>query len=90
MDTTYEIRNDIRQSKLNQATEELINWFVANQSVSEMEAKRQVQELSSEVALWIFPYVLGNTQPLIDAINSSSLPFMDAGAKANVVGNLSF
>jgi hypothetical protein len=33
-------------------------------------------------------YTLGNAQPLIDAINASALPFMDAAAKAFLVGEL--
>jgi hypothetical protein len=36
----------------------------------------------------LYAYVLGRTQPLIDAINASTLPFMDAAAKAKLTGDL--
>jgi hypothetical protein len=54
-------------------------------------AETKVGQVSSEVAALLYVYTLGNTQPLIDAINNiddTVLTFMDAAAKAYIVGQL--
>ena len=51
-------------------------------------AQGKVSQVSTKVSLHLYPYRLGNTQPLIDAINASTLEFMDAAAKAKLTGDL--
>ncbi|NIQ14803.1 MAG: hypothetical protein GTO02_10510 [Candidatus Dadabacteria bacterium] len=59
---------------------------------TQADAEDKMRQLSSELrandAGAKFDYVLGDTQPLIDAINASILPFMDAAAKAYLTGEL--
>lgn len=86
--TAYSARNVGRQAKLEDATMYFMQYFLDLGDDLDT-ARQKVSEVSTEVAAWLFPYVLGNTQPLIDALNNSTLPYMDADAKANIIGNLS-
>jgi hypothetical protein len=90
LSTTYEMRNEIRQMKLNSATMNQIEWFIINQGIDPETARNQMRELSSEVATWLYPYVMGNTSPLINAIEISELSFMSQEAKEYLVNNLIF
>lgn len=85
--TTYEERNASRTKTMNEATMEFVAYFVGLGDDLET-AQLKVSQLSTEVSQHLFPYTLGNTQPLIDAINSSNLPFMDANAKDKITGDL--
>ncbi len=53
------------------------------------EADNKVKQISDEVAVHLYPYVLGRTQPLIDAVNASTLTFMDQAAKNHLTTLLS-
>lgn len=71
------------------ATNQMVVYFVTNGDTIE-DATSHVEELSTEIAPHIRPYELGNTQPLRDAINASSLPFMDAAAKTHAIDLLTY
>jgi hypothetical protein len=86
---SYIQRNKIRETKLFQATIDFVGYFV-DLGDDLLTAQNKVSQLSGEVSQYIYVYVLGNTKPLIDAINDSTLPFMDEAAKLKLVGDLSF
>jgi hypothetical protein len=82
--TSYSSRNLARGAKLENATMYFMQYFIdLGDDLSTSQSK--VTQLSTEVAMWLYPYVLGNIQPLIDAVNSSSLPFMDSSAKNRLI-----
>lgn len=85
--TRYSARNEERELTLMTATMNLVGYFMTL-GADQATAESQVQQLSTEVAALLYVYTLGNTQPLIDAINASTLPFMDAAAKSAVIGDL--
>ena len=74
------------------STMNLVGYFMALGDAQEA-ATIKMQQLSAEISTTNggckFDYVLGDLQPLFDAINASTLPFMDAAAKAYVIGELS-
>lgn len=85
--TSYAERNAMRQTKMNEATMAFVQYFVdLGDDLPTAESK--VAQLSTEVAAYLYPYVLGNTQPLIDGINASTLPHMDQAAKDKIIGDL--
>ena len=76
-----------REVALMRGTMNFVQYFIdLGDDKSTAEAK--VSELSTEVAIYLYAYVLGNKTPLLDSINISSLPFMDAAAKAKLIGDL--
>lgn len=83
----YNARCIGRQTQLMQATMDFIEYFV-NLGDDRATAESKVTQLSTETATYLYAYVLGNKQPLIDEINASSLPFMDAAAKQELVSHL--
>ncbi|GEM_PF-4935191 len=83
----YSLRNKQRQYNVEQATVSMVNWFISKGSTTE-QAYVKVQQLSNEVAINLYIYVLGNTQPLIDSVNNSLLYFMDAETKEYLVSLL--
>jgi len=83
----FEKRSDARQVALMKATMNFVAYFMGLGDSKE-DAEAKVQEMSREVKADLYPYVLGDTQPLIDAINASALPHMDAAAKAQLIGDL--
>jgi hypothetical protein len=85
---TYHERNLARQMKQEEATTEFINYFI-EMGDDLPTAQDKVSQVSSESALWLYPYILGNTQPLIDSINASALVFMDENAKTFIIEKLS-
>ena len=76
-----------REWTLGQSTMNFIGYFMSLGDTQEV-AEGKVTELSTDIAALLYVYALGNTQPLIDAINASALPFMDAAAKAFIVNQL--
>ena len=86
--SNYRERNDMRQLKLETSTMAFVQYFI-DLGDDMATAQSKVSELSTECAAYLYPFVLGNTQPLINAINASSLPFMDAAAKSKLTGDLS-
>lgn len=83
----YAERCTQRQDQLIIATMNFVQYFIGLGDDKPM-ADWKVSTLSTEVAAYLYAYVLGNKQPLIDGINASMLPFMDANAKAELIGNL--
>jgi hypothetical protein len=81
--------NRVRQREftLGKATMDFIGYFMGLGDTQEV-AEANVTALSTEVAALLYVYTLGNTQPLIDGINASALPFMDAAAKAFLISQL--
>jgi hypothetical protein len=51
-------------------------------------AESKVTQLSTECSSYLYAFVLGNTNALIDCINSSSLLFMDDLAKQKITSDL--
>jgi len=86
--TTYEERNAIRQQKLNEATQSFIEYFVEIGD-DQKTAEQKVSDLSTEVALYLYPYILGNTKPLLKSIQDSTLDFMNQDAKDTLISYLS-
>jgi hypothetical protein len=89
-DKTYVLyMNRVREREftLGKATMNFVGYFMGLGD-DQATAEQKVTDLSTEVASLLYVYTLGNVQPLIDAINASALPFMDAAAKAFLVGEL--
>jgi len=84
---SYKLRTEAREKTLLDATMNFVGYFMGLGD-DKATAESKVSQISTEVASLLYVYTLGNTQPLIDAINASSLPFMDAAAKAKLVGDL--
>jgi hypothetical protein len=82
----YEERNLSRQTQLNEATVSFEQYFI-NLGDDLATAKSKISQLSSEIAQFIYPYILGN-MALITEINASELAFMDADAKAFITNAL--
>jgi hypothetical protein len=76
-----------REFTLGKATMDFVGYFMGLGD-DQATAEQKVTDLSTEVAALLYVYTLGNVQPLIDGINASALPFMDAAAKAFLVGEL--
>ena len=83
----YKLRNGAREDQLIRATMEFVVYFM-NLGDDHLTANDKVGQVSDEVAVWLFPYVLGRTQPLLDAIQASTLPHMDQAAKDKLIGDL--
>lgn len=86
----YGNRNSERRSTLELSTIQLVGYFMALGD-DQATADGKVKQVSNEVAPFLYLYVLGNTQPLLDAIsdlNEVIYPFMDTTAKAYIVAEL--
>jgi hypothetical protein len=84
---TYEERIEARTIIMHHAVGAMIEYFMAT-GVDQPTAENQIGEVSIEVSICIYPYILGYTQPLLDAINGSILPFMDQPAKDELINLL--
>ena len=85
--TTYEERNQMRHKTLDEATISFIKyWMELGDDLPTAQSK--TAQLSTEVALYLYPFVLGNTGPLISAIQGSQLAFMDQAAKDKLTNDL--
>jgi hypothetical protein len=83
----YDERCEQRKKTLYIATINFVDYFISlGDDLATAQGK--VAGVSTEVNSTLYGYVLGNTQPLIDAINASSLPYMDAAAKAKITTDL--
>lgn len=83
----YADRCSKRQDQLIIATMNFVQYFIGlgdDQSTAET----KVSQLSTEVAAYLYAYVLGNKTPLINGINNSSLSFMDQAAKDYLINQL--
>jgi hypothetical protein len=83
----YDGRCSTRQGQLMIATMNFVQYFV-DLGDDKPTAEAKVSQVSTETAAYLYAYVLGNKTPLIDNINLSTLPFMDAAAKAKLIGDL--
>jgi hypothetical protein len=81
---TYQERIDARTLTMHNAIGSMIEYFMSL-GVDQPTAENQMGELSIEVSITIYPYILGYTQPLLDAIQNSTLPFMDQSAKDELI-----
>lgn len=88
MNGTYKERNIQRETLLNEATMALVKHFMGLGDTKTI-ADQKVSQLSTEVALYIYPYVLGNME-LVQQIEASELSFMDDAAKAVVTNILDY
>ena len=79
------VRN--REFTLGKATMNMVAYFMGLGD-DQATAEDKVGQISDDVAQHLYQYALGRTQPLIDGVNNSTLPFMDAAAKAQLVGDL--
>jgi len=86
----YDKRCDAREVKLMEATMGFVAYFIALDASGDIDevkltnANIKVAQVSTLVAHLLYAYRLGNTQPLIDAVNAVDvgvLTFMDADAK---------
>jgi hypothetical protein len=76
-----------RDATLKVATMKFIQYFV-NSGDDQTTAKTKVSQISEETAQYLYPYVLGNVHSLVNAINNSSLEFMDEAAKNELISYL--
>ena len=90
----YDLRTSRREKTLMSATMNAVAYFMLLGDTQE-DAEAKVQQISGAVRAADggakFDYVLGDTQPLIDAINGIdevALPFFDAAAKTALVSDL--
>lgn len=83
---TYEERNLMRVTKLNQSTLALIAYFMGLGD-DQLTAETKATDLSTEVAAYLYAYTLGN-MALLAQIDASALPYMDAAAKAFLINAL--
>lgn len=77
----------MRQNTLDAATMEFVAYFIGLGD-DQITAESKVRQLSTETAAFVYVYIMGNTQALIDAVNASALPFMDQAAKDFLIGKL--
>lgn len=84
----YAERCNQRQDILITATMNFVKYFM-DLGDDKPTADAKVSELSTEIAAYLYAYVLGNKIPLIDSINLSALPFMDPAAKDYLINQLS-
>lgn len=83
----YAKRNAKREKKIIISTVNLVSYFMTLGDTSE-EANLKVSSLSNEVKSNISIFILGNTQPLIDAIQNSTLEHMTTEAKDFIISQL--
>ena len=79
------VRN--REFTLGKATMNFVAYFMGLGD-DQTTAESKVSQVSTEVAALLYVYTLGNTQPLLDAIQASTLPHMDQAAKDKLIGDL--
>lgn len=87
LDLSYKERNLIREIVLNQATMDLVQYFIGLGD-DQATAEGKVTQLSTECAAYVYVFIMGNTQAIKDQINASALPFMDQAAKDYIIGQL--
>jgi len=88
MQGNYKERNLQRETLIEEGTMALVAYFMGLGD-DKHTAETKVSELSTEVAQYIYPYILGN-MVLISQINASTLPFMDEAAKGFIVNILDY
>lgn len=84
----YADRCSKRQDQLITATMNFVQYFISLGD-DQGTAEAKVAEVSTEVAAYLYAYVLGNRGPLIDNITNSTLVFMDQAAKQKLIDDLS-
>lgn len=83
----YDERCEQRKKTLYSATMKFVAYFMSLGD-DQNTAETKVAQVSTDVNATLYGYVLGNTQPLLDAIQSSTLPHMDQAAKDKIIGDL--
>ncbi len=85
---TYIKKNDERMMKLQIAITNMIGYFIGLGD-DPVTAENKTIQLADEIGGGtMLLYQLGYEQKLIDSINASSLPYMDAAAKAYAVSQI--
>ncbi len=84
---SYSKKNDSRKKTIEKSTLSFIGYLMTVGN-SATEAKDKMIELSTSVADKIYIYQLGNTSPLMKAVNISPLPFMTSEAKTFLINEL--
>lgn len=84
---SYFTRCDSRQLQLLTSTMNFVEYWM-NLGDDRPTADEKVRGLSTENAQWLYAYVLGNKTPLLEGINNSTLPYMDASAKQFIIDQL--
>lgn len=80
-----------RFGQFSKATMGLVAHFMGlgdDQATAESKVTDLSNEISDNKPSAKFDYIIGVRQPLIDQVNASTLPHMDAAAKAVVTDNL--
>jgi len=85
----YVGRSEGRNELIHKGTLQFVGYFMSLGDIQE-DAEAKVTEVSTEVSQHLFVYILGNKTPLINAINASSLTYMDAAAKAYLISTLDY
>ena len=86
----YDVRSSLREKKLMKATIDFVGYFMSLGG-DKLTADTKVSQVSTEISQYLYVYTLGNSAPLISSINNIDelvYPFMDAAAKAALVGFL--
>jgi hypothetical protein len=76
-----------REFTLGKATMEMVVYFMGLGD-DKLTAEDKVGQISDEVAAHLYQYTLGRTQPLLNGIQASTLPFMDQPAKDKLIADL--
>lgn len=83
----YKKRNQEREWSIIVVTMDLVTYFISLGDTVEA-ANLKVSLISNDVATYLYLYVLGNTQPLKDAINNSQLECMTTETKEFILGKI--
>lgn len=76
-----------REFTLGKATMDMVVYFIGLGD-DQATAEDKVGQISDDVAAHLYQYTLGRTQPLLNGIQASTLPFMDQAAKDKLIGDL--
>lgn len=85
----YISRTKQREFILMTATIKLVNYFISLGD-SQIVAEEKVTTLSTEISPYLYVYTLGNNNPLFNAINASTLNFMNEAAKVKIINDLTY
>ncbi len=87
----YDMRTNAREKTLMKATMNFVAYFMGLGD-DQLTAEGKVGQVSTHLAQYLYVYTLGNVAPLLSGINNideGAMPFMNAAAKAKLVGDLS-
>jgi hypothetical protein len=85
----YASKCSSRKLKLMTVTMMLVDYF-KDAGDEDLTARIKVRDISTEVAPYLYAFVLGNSYPLTTKINSSELVFMTETVKADLINMLAY